>query len=176
MVTQLPLPKKGRRRPPLFSANIYCDQTAGWIKMALGMEVGLGPGHIVLDGESAPLPKKGTEPQFSAHFYCRQTAGCIKMPLGIEVGLSPGDFVFHGDPAPPEIRAQPPPFFWSRLSWPNIWMDEGATWYGSRPWPRPHCVRRGPSSSAKGAQQLPLFSAHVYCGHGRPFQLLLSSC
>jgi len=30
--------------------------------MALGMEVGLGPGHIVLDGDPAPLPKKGTEP------------------------------------------------------------------------------------------------------------------
>jgi len=43
--------------------------------MALGMEVGLGPGHIVLDEEPAPLPKKGAEPpQFSAHFYCRQTA------------------------------------------------------------------------------------------------------
>jgi len=27
--------------------------------MALGMEVGLGPGHILLDGDSAPLPKKG---------------------------------------------------------------------------------------------------------------------
>jgi len=31
--------------------------------MALGMEVGLGPGHIVLDGDSAP-PKKGHSPQF----------------------------------------------------------------------------------------------------------------
>jgi len=30
--------------------------------MALGMEVGLGPGHIVLDGEPAPLPKKGAAP------------------------------------------------------------------------------------------------------------------
>jgi len=26
--------------------------------MALGMEVGLGKGHIVLDGDPAPLPKK----------------------------------------------------------------------------------------------------------------------
>jgi len=26
---------------------VYCDQTVGWIKMKLGMEVGLGPGHIV---------------------------------------------------------------------------------------------------------------------------------
>ena len=40
---------------PHFSTHIYCSQTAGWIKMALGMEVGLGPGHIVLDGDSAPL-------------------------------------------------------------------------------------------------------------------------
>jgi len=30
--------------------------------MTLGVEVGLGPGHIVLDGEPALLPKKGTEP------------------------------------------------------------------------------------------------------------------
>jgi len=29
--------------------------------MPLGMEVGLGPGHIVLDGDPAPLPKKEAE-------------------------------------------------------------------------------------------------------------------
>jgi len=32
--------------------------------MALGMEVGLGPGHIVLDGDPAHLPKKGAQPPF----------------------------------------------------------------------------------------------------------------
>jgi len=32
-------------------------QTAGWINMPLGMEVGLDPGHIVLDGTQPP--KKG---------------------------------------------------------------------------------------------------------------------
>ena len=32
------------------------------------------------------------------------------------------------------------------LLWPNGWMDQDAIWYGSRPWPRPHCVRQGPSS------------------------------
>jgi len=31
-------------------------------KMALGMEVGIDPGHIVLDGDPAALPKKGAEP------------------------------------------------------------------------------------------------------------------
>jgi len=32
---------------------------AAWIKMQFGMEVGIGPGHNVLDGDPAPLPKKG---------------------------------------------------------------------------------------------------------------------
>ena len=70
--------------------------------MALGTEVGLGPVHIALDGDTAPLPKKGADPQFSAHFYCRQTAGCIKMPLSMEVGLSPDDFVLDEDQSPPQ--------------------------------------------------------------------------
>ena len=30
--------------------------------MSLGIEVGLGPGDFLLDGDPAPLPKKGTEP------------------------------------------------------------------------------------------------------------------
>ena len=63
---------------------------------------------------------------------------------------------------PPEKRAHPP--------------TQDAAWYGSRPRPRPHCTRRGPSSRERGTAAPPLFSAHVYCGHGRPSQLLLSSC
>jgi len=56
------------------------------------------------------------------------------------------------------------------------WMNyEDAAWYGSRPRPRPHCTRRGPSSRER-ATAAPLFSARVYCGHSRPSQLLLSSC
>jgi len=35
---------------------------AGWIKMALGMEVSLSPRHIVLDGDPAPPPLKGHSP------------------------------------------------------------------------------------------------------------------
>jgi len=62
-------PKTGRSPPPQFSAHVYCSQTAGWIKMALGVEVGLGPSHIVVDGEPAPLPKKGQTPQFLAQLY-----------------------------------------------------------------------------------------------------------
>ena len=102
--------------------------------MALGTEVGLGRVHIVLDGDTAPLPKKVQSPQFSAQLYCGQTAGCIKMSLDMEVGLSPGDFVLDGDPAPTPKGAEPHSIFGPRLLWPNGWMDEDAAWYGSRPW------------------------------------------
>jgi len=39
---------------------MYCGQTAGWIKIPLGTEVGLGPGDIVLEGDQLPL--KGAQP------------------------------------------------------------------------------------------------------------------
>ena len=32
---------------------------AAWIKMSLGMEVGLGPGDFVLHEDPAPAPRKG---------------------------------------------------------------------------------------------------------------------
>ena len=91
---------------------VYCGQTVGWINMPLGMEVGLRPGHIVLDGDLAP-PKVHNSPKLSTHVYCGQTAGLIKMPLGTEVGLGPGHMVLGGDPAPPTERgtAAPPPNF-----------------------------------------------------------------
>jgi len=73
--------------------------------MALGTEAGLGPGHIVLDGDPA-LPC----PQFSAHFHCGQMAGYIKMPLGMEVGLGLGDIVLDGDQALPPKKGYSPHF------------------------------------------------------------------
>jgi len=197
MRTQPPFPK--RRRSPQFSAHVYCGQMAGWIKIALGMEVGLGPAHIVLHGDTASLHNKGgrARPQFSAHLYCGQMAGCIKMPLGMKVRLSQCDFMLDGDPAlypkrgaaplnfrhmsmwptaawikmppgtevgldlreivfdvdpaTPEKRAHPPhPIFGPCRLWPNAWIDEDAAWYGSRPRPRPHRIKRGPSSCERG--------------------------
>jgi len=47
-----PLPKKGRS--PQFLADVYCGQTAAWIKMPLGKVVGRGLRDIVLDGDPAP--------------------------------------------------------------------------------------------------------------------------
>ena len=47
--------------------SVYCGQTVGRIKLQLGKQVGLGAGHIVLDGAPAPPPQRGRSPQFSAH-------------------------------------------------------------------------------------------------------------
>ena len=68
--------------------------------MKLGIQVGLRPGHIVLDMDPAPLPQMGTALQISAHICCGHMAAWIKMSLGIELGLGPGDFVLDGDPVP----------------------------------------------------------------------------
>jgi len=52
---------------------VYCCQTVEWIKMKLGTQVGLGPGHIVLDGDPAPQKVGTAAPRFSSHVYCGQT-------------------------------------------------------------------------------------------------------
>jgi len=80
--------------------------------MKLGVQVGLGPDHIALDGDPAPPPPEGHSPQFSAHVCCGQMAGWIKMPLGTEVGLGPGDFVLDGDTAPLTKKGGRAPSFW----------------------------------------------------------------
>jgi len=149
-----PLPKRGRS-PPIFGTrplwpNGYMDKD--------GTEVGLGLRDIMLDRDPAPPSLKGHSPQFSVYVRCGQTAGWTKMPLGMEVRLGPGDFVFDGDPAISRKRAHPPhPSFGPCLLWPNGWMDEDATCYGSRPRPRPHIVLNVSQFSAKGAHQPPSF-------------------
>jgi len=43
--------------------------------MKLGTQIGLGPDHIVLDGDPGPPPQRGTAPQFSAYICCGQMQG-----------------------------------------------------------------------------------------------------
>ena len=64
---------------------VHCGQTVGRIKMKLGMQVGLGPGRIVLGGDPAPPPLKGHSPAIFGQYLLRPN----------------GDFVLDGDPAPP---------------------------------------------------------------------------
>ena len=74
------------------------------------MHVGLGPGHIVLDGTQLPLPKGVQPPIFGP--YLLQPNGCIKISLDMELVLGPGDFVLDGDPAPLHQKGpSPSPIF-----------------------------------------------------------------
>jgi len=54
--------EKGAEPPLQLSVHIYCGRTREWIKMSLGMEVGLVPFHIVLDEDPAPVPKRSRAP------------------------------------------------------------------------------------------------------------------
>ena len=60
---------KSDRCLSVLSVCPVCDVCVLWpngltIKMKLGMQVGLDPGHIVLDVDPTPLPQRGTPPSF----------------------------------------------------------------------------------------------------------------
>jgi len=48
---------------------VYCGQTVECIKMKLGMLLGLGPGHVVLDGDPAPPPQNGGSETRAGNFW-----------------------------------------------------------------------------------------------------------
>jgi len=134
-----------------------------------------------------PLPKKGAEPppQFSAHFYCRQTAECTKMQLGMEVGLGPGDCVRRGSSPLHKKGSEPTPekkgtSISQFLA--HVYCGETAGWMKTPLRTEVdlgpgHIVLDGvPALRERGIAAPPLFWTHVYCGHGRPSQLLMSFC
>jgi len=84
METQLP---QKRDTAPQFSSHVYCGQTAAFIRISLGTEVGLGPGDIALDGAQLPPTKKGHIPQFSAHVYCGQTVAHLSYCWALVIPL-----------------------------------------------------------------------------------------
>ena len=87
--------------------------------MAPGMEVGLGPGDFVFDGNPAIPGTEGTPTttQVLAHVYCGQTAGWMKTPLGTEVDLGPGHIVIDEIPALRETGTAAPHLFGPCLLW-----------------------------------------------------------
>ena len=109
--------------PVLSVTLVYCGQTVKWIKMKLGMQVGLGPGHTVLDGDPAPAPPRGTARNFRP-MCCGQMAAWIKMPLGMQVGLDPGDCVRWGSRSTSPKSGRNPHIFGPCLLWPNGWVDQ----------------------------------------------------
>jgi len=157
----------GPSSPPQFKAHFCCGQTAGCIKMPLGMNVGFSPGDFVLDGDSALPPQKGGgAPKFSAYVYCGQMARCIKMPFGMEVGLTPGDFVLDGDPSSLPKKAHV--YCGQTAAWikmplcSEVGLCQDGTWLGLRS--RPHCARWQPQLRSPKRGQSPQFSVHFCCG------------
>ena len=173
MVTQPPPQKRGQS--PQFSAHVYCDQTAAWIKMPLGTKSRPRPRQdCVRWGSSFPSPKRGGAPSLISGPCLLWLNGWTDQDGTCHRG-GPWSRPHCGRWGPSclfQKRGQSPPIFGPCLLWPNGWMDEDDTWYGSRA----HCVRRGLSSPPRKGHNSPPLLAHVYCGHGRPSQLLLSSC
>ena len=87
------------------------------------MQVGLGPGHLLLDGDLVPTPPKGPRPpQFSARICCGQMVAWIKISLGM--GLWPRRLCVRWGPRSPSPKGGPSPqIFGPCLLWPNGWMD-----------------------------------------------------
>ena len=111
-------PPKRAEPPPQFLAHFYSGQTAGCIKMPLGMDVGLIPGDFVFDGDPVSLPKKGAPPLPKKGGGTPQIFGpCLFWPSG----WMDQDATLH------EGRSQP-----RRLS---------VRWG-----PSPHSPKRGPST------------------------------
>ena len=94
----------------------------------------------------------------------------------MEVGHDPGHIVLDRDTAPlPPKRDRGPQFL------AHVYCGQTAGWIktplSTEVDPGPgHFVLDGFSAIGERGTAAPLFSAHAYCGHGRPSQLLLSSC
>jgi len=99
------------------------------------------------------------------------------MVLGMEVGLGPCDFVFGGDPATAGTEGTPT----TTQFWAHVYSGQTAGWMKTPLGTEVHLglghiVLDGVPALRETGTAAPIFSAHVYCGHGHPSQLLLSSC
>ena len=93
---------------PQFSAHVCCGQSAGWIMTPLDVEVGLGPGHNMLDGDPPP---KGHSPTILGRCLLWPNGGSrCHLVVGTWVDLSPGHFVIDGAQLPPERGTAAPSF------------------------------------------------------------------
>jgi len=156
-------PQKRGGDPNLFSAHVYCGQTTGWLKITLGIEVGLGPGHIVLDGDPAPLPKKGTEPPIFSLFLLWPNGWMHQHATWYGGRPRPRPHCVSWGPSTPTQKGAQPAIFGPCLLRKNSCIYQDTTWCGGRSQPRRHCVRWGPSSPPLKGHSLQ-FSVSVRCG------------
>jgi len=122
---------------------VRCGQTVERIKMKLGMLVGLGPGHIVLDGNAAPPPPKGHRPHPIFGPYLLRPNCCMDQDATwYGARPQPRRLCVRWDPvvsSPKRGRRPPPTIFGPFLLWSNGCMHRDATWYEGRHQPRGLC-------------------------------------
>ena len=150
METQLPLPKRS-------TARHFQQMSAVWIKMPLVAKVNLGPGDIVLDGDSAPPRSRKKEghsiPHFGPCIVAKRLHGS-RSHL-VRVYSSAQATMCYMRTQPPLEGAQQAPNFQPMSVVAKQWMDQDGTWYRGKPRPLPHCVRWG--RAPKWAQPRPNF-------------------
>jgi len=143
------------------------------------MEVGLGPGDFVFDRDPY-LTKRGTP---TGHNHPHPIFGpCLLWPNG---WIDQDATWYRGEPRPRRRSVR-----WGRSS-PlkghspqfsvHVYYSQTTGWLkaplGTEVDLGPgHIVLDGVPALLEGGTAAPLFTAHVYCGHGRLSQLLLSSC
>ena len=110
------------------------------------MQVGLGPDHIVLDGDPAPPPPKGHSPPIFGPYLLRPN-GCMDQDVTwFGARPRPRRLCVRWGPRPLLKRwAEHPQIFGPCLLRPNGWMNEAGTWHGGRTQARRLCVRWRPS-------------------------------
>jgi len=109
-------PRRGTA-PHQFSAHVCCSQTAGRMKMLLGIDVGLDPGDILLDGDTA-LSKRGTAPPLFGPCLLWPNAWMDQGVSWYEGGSRPRQHCVRWGPSSPE-RGTAAYFFGPCLFWPN---------------------------------------------------------
>jgi len=138
---------------------MHCGQTVGRIKMKLGTRVGIGPGHIELDGDPPTPSQKGHSlPIFDP--YQLRPNGCMDQDVTwYGARRRPRRLFVRGKPRSPSQKGERPPIFGPCLLWPNGWINAPGTWRGGRPQIRRLCVRWGASSPSPkgGGAPLPNF-------------------
>jgi len=110
-----------KKHSPQFSAHICCGQMAGWIKMPLGMEVGLGPGDFVLAGNPArgPPQKGGGAANFWPMSIVAKRLDGSRWHLAGSWASIQSTLCEIGTQLFSPKKGQPPPIFGPYLLWPR---------------------------------------------------------
>jgi len=157
-----PLPTRGRS-PYNFWPRVYCCQTAVWIKMVLGTEVGLGQDDIVLDGNPANPLQKEAEPLIFGPCLLWPNRCMDQDATWCGGSYRPRRHCARCGPSSPPQKVGRPPIFGPFLLWPNGWMHQDVAWYGGSLSPGDFALDEDPDHLPKKGRT-PQFSADVYCG------------